>query len=103
MIAKDCQRPLGILGFYRRHGLAATCEPFKLSRRALYLWRAKFKTESGNVAAPVRVRPPNRRRRRQWPALLIAEIRRLRTLHLYLAKEKIQPNSAPGDSRDVPA
>ena len=40
MIAKDAQRRLEILGFWRRHGVAATCEAFKLSRRTLYLWRA---------------------------------------------------------------
>ena len=78
MIAKDAQRRLEILGFWRRHGLAATCEAFKLSRRTLYLWRAKLKAEGGNVAALVPgSTAPKRRRRRQWPALLIAEIRRL--------------------------
>ena len=90
MIAKDAQRRLEILGFWRRHGLAATCEAFKLSRRTLYLWRAKLKAEGGNVAALVPgSTAPKRRRRRQWPALLIAEIRRLRTLHPNLAKEKL--------------
>jgi hypothetical protein len=42
MIAPDAQRRLEIFGFWRRHGLAATCEAFQLSRRTLYLWRAKL-------------------------------------------------------------
>jgi hypothetical protein len=90
MMARDAQRRLEILGFWRRHGVAATCEAFKLSRRTLYRWRAKLEAEGGNVAA---LGPgstaPKRRRRRQWPALLIAELRRLRTLHPNLAKEKL--------------
>lgn len=51
MIAPDAQRRLEILGFWRRHGWAATCEAFKRSRRTLYLWRAKLRAEGGNVAA----------------------------------------------------
>ncbi len=53
MIAPDAQRRLEILGFWRRHGLAATGEAFKVSRRTLYLCRAKLKAEGGNVAALV--------------------------------------------------
>jgi hypothetical protein len=48
MIAPDAQRRLEILGFWRHHGLAATGEAFKVSRRTLYLWRAKLKAEGGN-------------------------------------------------------
>jgi hypothetical protein len=90
MIARDAQRRLEILGFWRRHGLAATCEAFKLSRRTLYLWRAKLRAEAGNVAALVPgSTAPKQRRRRQWPPALVTEIRRLRTLHPNLAKEKL--------------
>jgi hypothetical protein len=35
---------------------------------------------------------PKRRRRRQWPALLIAEVRRLRTLHPNLVHQNHQCN-----------
>ena len=104
MIGPDAQRRLDILGFWRRHGLAAASEAFKVSRRTLYLWRAKLKAEGGNVAAlvPGSTAPKNRRRR-QWPAPLVAEIRRLRTLHPNLAKEKLHelllPWSAAADCR----
>ena len=96
MIAPDAQRRLEILGFWRRHGLAATCEAFKLSRRTLYLWRAKLKAEGGNVAALVPgSTAPKRRRQRQWPAALVAELRRLRTEHPNLGKEKLHLLVAP--------
>ena len=89
IIAPDAQRRLEILGFWRRHGLAATCEAFKVSRRTLYLWRAKLKAEGGNAAALVPgSTAPKHRRRRVWPALLMAEVRRLRMAHPNLAKEK---------------
>src|SRR5438034_3113598 len=82
MIATDAQRRLQILDFWQRHGLAAAHEAFTISRRTLYLWRAKLTAEGGNVAALVPgSTAPKHRRRRQWPAALVAEIRRLRTLH----------------------
>ena len=37
MIAPDAQRRLQILGFSERHGVAAACEAFALSRRTLFL------------------------------------------------------------------
>jgi transposase InsO family protein len=53
-------------------------------------WRAKLKAQGGNVAALVPgSTAPKRRRRRVWPAALIGEIRRLRTVHPNLAKEKL--------------
>ena len=72
----------------------------KVSRRTLFLWRAKLKAEGGNVAALVPgSTAPKRRRQRQWPAPIVAEIRRLRTVHPNLAKEKLHlllwPFAAP--------
>lgn len=90
MIATDAQRRWEILQFWQRHGAAAASEAFQISRRTLYLWRAKLRAEGGNLAALVPgSTAPKRRRRRQWPAALIGEIRRLRTLHPNLAKEKL--------------
>ena len=90
MIAPDARRRLEILDFWRRHGLAATREAFKVSRRTLFGWRAKLSAEGGNLAALVpKSTAPKRRRQRQWPAVLVAEIRRLRTVHPNLAKEKL--------------
>ena len=90
MIATSAQRRLEILGFWQRHGLAATQEAHAISRRTLYAWRAKLRAEGGNVAALVPgSTAPKRRRRRQWPAAVVAEIRRLRTVHPNLAKEKL--------------
>jgi transposase InsO family protein len=92
MIAPDAQRRLAILDFWRRHGLAAAGEAFQISRRTLFLWRAKLRAEGGNLAALVPgSTAPKQRRRRQWPAELVAEIRRLRDAHPNLSKEKLHP------------
>ena len=68
----------------------ATREAFKVSRRTLFGWRAKLHAEGGNLAALVPgSTAPKQRRRRQWPTPLVDEIRRLRTTHPNLAKEKL--------------
>ena len=90
MIAPSVEQRLQVLAFWRRHGLAATADAFAISRRTLYLWQAKLRAEGGNVAALApRSTAPKQRRQRQWPAAVVAEIRRLRTAHPNLAKEKL--------------
>jgi transposase InsO family protein len=90
MIAKSAQRRLEILGFWQRHGLTATQEAFGVSRRTLFAWRAQLRQEGGNAAALVpRSTAPKQRRQRQWPAPIVTEIRRLRTAHPNLGKEKL--------------
>ncbi|MEW5708714.1 MAG: helix-turn-helix domain-containing protein [Pseudomonadota bacterium] len=90
MTPKDAQRRLEILRFCDKHGFAATIDAFGVSRRTLYRWQAKLREGAGNPAAlaarscrPKRVRQPRR------DARLIAEIRRLRTLHPNLGKAKL--------------
>jgi transposase InsO family protein len=96
MIAPDAKQRLAILTFWQRHGLAATIEAFKVSRRTLFLWRAKLRAEGGNAAA---LAPgstaPKQRRKRQWPAALVAEIGRLRGVHPNLGKEKLHALLSP--------
>lgn len=90
MIATSAQRRLEILGFWQRHGLAAAQEAFQVSRRTLFDWQAKLRAEGGNLAALTpRSTAPKHRRHRQWPAPLMAEIRRLRSDHPNLGKEKL--------------
>jgi transposase InsO family protein len=104
MIAPHAQRRLEILDFWRRHGLDATREAFKVSRRTLFGWRAKLRAEGGNLAALVPgSTAPKQRRRRQWPTALVDEIRRLRTAHPNLAKEKLYLLLLPfATSRQLP-
>ena len=52
MIAPDAQRRLEILGFWRRHGLAATREAFKISRRTLYPVAGQAQGRGGQRGGP---------------------------------------------------
>ena len=75
MICKTAEQRYKILLFWQRHGLAGA---------AHCRWRPAARLD----AAPTR---PKQLRQRQWPAPLIAEIRRLRGLHPNLGKEKLAP------------
>jgi transposase InsO family protein len=90
MVHKDAQQRFEILKFWQAHGLAATRDAFKLSRRTLFAWKAKWQAEGRRVTALVPgSTAPKRRRRRDWPAAIVGEIRALRARHPNLAKEKI--------------
>jgi len=92
MVTEEAQRRLKILGFWQRHGLAATTEAFGVSRRTLQSWKAQLKQGGGKPEALNSAsRAPHRRRRRQWPPDVVAEIRRLRHTYPNLSKEKIHP------------
>jgi transposase InsO family protein len=79
-----------ILDFWRKHGLAATLEAFRVSRRTLFNWQARLAEQGGNIGALFsQSKAPQRRRKRHWPAEVLAEIRRLRKSYPNLGKEKI--------------
>ena len=42
MICRTAEERYKILAFWDRHGLAATQDAYDLSRRTLYVWRAKL-------------------------------------------------------------
>ena len=86
----EAQRRYRILSFWRNHGLQATLDAFRVSRRTLFNWQSRLAGEGGNMAALAsQSRASRHRRQRQWPASVLAEIRRLRKQHPNLGKEKI--------------
>lgn len=94
MIAPDTEKRLKILRFWEEHGLRATMAAFEVSRRTLFEWKHRFKAEGARGLAPGSTRP-KRLRRPKWPGLLVTEIRRLRTLHPNLGREKLKVLLAP--------
>ena len=92
MICKTADERYKILLFWQRHGLGATQEAYGVARRTLYAWRAQLAAGGGK---PHRLTPrstrPKQVRQRQWPAAVVAEVRRLRGLHPNLGKEKLAP------------
>ena len=94
IIAPNTEKRLKILRFWEEHGLKATIAAFEVSRRTLFDWKHRFKTEGARSLAPGSTRPKGRRRAK-WPALLVTQIRRLRTLHPNLGCEKLKVLLAP--------
>lgn len=92
MASSEASRRLKILAFWERHGLAATMEAFEVSRRTLYGWRKRYREGAGQPASlEAASRAPRHRRRRLWPAAVIAEIKRLRRVHPNLGAAKLHP------------
>ena len=90
MTPQDAQHRFTILQFFARHGLAATCEAFGVSRRTLYRWKQTLTQAGGQPAAlAARSSAPRRRRQATWPAALSQEIRRRRTTYPNLGKAKL--------------
>lgn len=90
MLSEKAQEKARILIFWEKYGLAATMEAFKVKRRTLYLWKKQLKEGAGKLESlNERSKAPHHRRKRAWPALVVAEIERLRAEHPNLSKEKV--------------
>lgn len=81
--SREEKRRKDIAAFWKTHGLAATADAYAVSRATLFRWQIdcvpKSRAHSGGY------------RKRQIPALVIAEIYRIRSLHPLLGKEKLNP------------
>lgn len=92
MVTEQAKRRARILAFWQTYGLKAARDAFGVSRRTLFLWKAKQKAGGGRLEALNEgSRRPHRVRRRQWPQEVSDEIRKLRREHPNLGKEKIHP------------
>lgn len=92
MVTEQAKRRARILAFRQKHGLQATTEAFGVSKRTLFRWKKALRTSEGKleVLNPQSRRPKNLRQR-QWGSEVVSEIRRTRTEHPNLGKDKIQP------------
>lgn len=92
MITDKALKKLKILVFWEKHGLAATCDAFGISRRTLYLWQQKFRAGNKKIESlNNQSRAPNHKQTRLWLETVIAEIKRLRFTYPNLGKEKLCP------------
>jgi transposase InsO family protein len=90
MVTEKAKRKARILAFWQKHGLEATIEAFGTKRRTLYFWKRQQKDGGGSFEAlNEKSKRPKSVRYREWPSETVAEIRRLRTKHPNLGKEKI--------------
>ncbi|MHB8871220.1 MAG: integrase core domain-containing protein [Candidatus Doudnabacteria bacterium] len=92
MISNKALHKARCLAFWEKHGLKATQDAFKTSRRTLFLWKKQFLT-GGRVimALNEKSRSPRLKRKRSWSFETLTEIKRLREEHPNLGKAKLQP------------
>lgn len=92
MIQPKALHKARVLAFWEKHGLKATMDAFKVSRRSLFNWRTQFLT-GGKVVMALneKSRSPRIKRKRCWQLETLAEIQRLRQQHPNLGKAKLQP------------
>lgn len=92
MITKKALHKARVLAFWEKHGLEAAIDAFKVKKRTLYDWKAKF-TSGGKTPEALNEisKAPKVKRKRLWPDEVIAEIKRLRFKHPNLGKDKIYP------------
>ena len=90
MATQQAQQRVKILTFWKKYGLKATTEAFGTSRRTLYTWQKKIRKSDGHLSAlDPGSRAPHNKRKRIWNQRIIDEIRKIRTEHPNLGKEKI--------------
>ena len=96
MITPKALKKARILAFWEKHGIAATLEAFEVKRSTLFLWKKQQKEGKGVIEAlNERSTMPHNKRKRSWPILITSEIRRQRSLHPNLGKDKLHVLLAP--------
>jgi transposase InsO family protein len=104
MVTEQAKKRARIISFLEKHGVEAAQEAFSISTRTLFRWRAALRTADGNFEAlNVKSSRPQHVRRRLWSVEVVAEIRRTRTAHPNLGKEKLHRLLVPWcDGRRLP-
>lgn len=96
MITEQAKRRVKILAFWDKHGTEATEEAFSVKKRTLYLWQRKLKEGQGKLEAlNPGSRTPKTKRKRLWNTCIIEELKRLRSEHPNLGKDKLYPLLLP--------
>ena len=86
------QERLKIIKFYATYGERATKEAFGVDRKALYVWKKRFKSSKGNVSSLIPYSTaPKRVRSIQVDIRVLSFLKSLREVHPRLGKRKIKP------------
>ncbi len=90
-ITAEATRRLEILKFRDKHGIAATLDAHKVSKRTLYRWQQFDRQARGIVTAlSNQSRAPKRRRTQSWPHEVMTKLRKLRQSYPSLGAEKLR-------------
>jgi transposase InsO family protein len=89
-ISETAALRLEALQFWSKHGIDATLDFYKVSRRTLYNWKHLYQERGGKAAnLNNQSRAPKRRRVRQWSAEVMTRLRELRQCYPSLGAEKL--------------
>lgn len=92
MITEKAKYRYKVLAHWQKHGLASAIDAFGVKRRTLFNWKNALRKGGGKAEAlnPGKTEPKEKRKR-IWPLETLLEIKRLRTAHPNLGKEKLFP------------
>lgn len=92
MITEKAKYRYKVLIHWQKHGLASAMDAFGVKRRTLFSWKKALKKGGGRVEAlnPGKTERKEKRKR-VWSVEILLEIKRLRTVHPNLGKEKLYP------------
>ena len=90
MIQEEAKKRATILDFWKKYGLEATKEAFKVSERTLFRWQDNLKKNQGKLETlNNQSRAPKTKRVRRTSEALQARIIYLRTIHPRIGKSKL--------------
>ena len=90
MIQEEAKKRVTILDFWKKYGLEATREAFKVSERTLFRWQDNLKKNQGKLEGlNNQSRAPKTRRTRRIDEVLQSRIVHLRTIHPRIGKSKL--------------
>ena len=91
MVTDKAEHKFNVLIFWDKHGLEATMDAFRVSRRTLFLWKKQLRSGRGKPEAlNEKSKAPEHTRIRAWPLALLDEIKKQRMEHPNLGKAKLQ-------------
>ncbi len=92
MITEKAKYRYKVLAHWQKHGLTSAIDAFGVKRRTLFNWKKALKKGGGKAEAlnPGKTERKEKRKR-IWSPEILLEMRRLRTEHPNLGKEKLFP------------
>ena len=90
MATERARKRLAIISFWEKHGVGATVDAFRVSRRTLFRWRSKLRAAKGHVdGLNEKSTAPQKRRKREYPPGFLEKVLELRRAHDKTGKKKL--------------
>ncbi len=90
---KEAEFRLKVIEYHKQFGTKATIAAYEVSRSSIFRWKSRLTKSQGLLTSLIpKSRSPKKKRVMFIDAKIIGEIRRIRTEHPHLGKEKIKPS-----------